>query len=349
MLQNFFITRRMLIILLVIFSTFKFYSQATDKFYQATVAFYNLENLFDTLNDVTIDDEEFLPESDKAWNGKKYFDKLDKLSEVIEKLGDNDGAEILGVSEVENKRVLEDLCATKKLKPLGYGIAHIESPDKRGIDVALLYKKKYFFPITISSVELNDTVDKDFKTRNLIVVKGRLVNDTITFIVGHWPSRRGGHDDSKRVLVAKLARHIIDSITKEKPNSKIILMGDLNDDPDNRSIYEFLDAKPEKKMQSSSLFNPMYNIIKKGYGTLMHKGSWNLFDQIILSKSLLNDNDTKFYYLKESASIFYKKWLINKEGRYEGGPFRTWSGNEYIGGYSDHLPVFLSLVQKVKN
>lgn len=317
-----------------------------DKYYCATVAFYNLENLFDTLNDVTIDDEEFLPESAKKWTSDKYLDKLEKLSTVLEKLGDEDGPEILGVSEVENRSVLEDLIKTEKLRSRGYGIAHIESPDRRGVDVALLYKKKYFTPITIKGVQVIDTADLEFKTRNLLVVTGVLSKDTITFIVNHWPSRRGGKDD-KRILAAVTARKVVDSLLKSDPKARFALMGDFNDDPKDKSISEFLNAQPEKKLKDkNTLFNPMHSIHKNGYGTLLYDGSWNLFDQIILSQSLLPVTDNKYYYMKNSASIFYKKWLINQEGKNTGAPIRTWANTLYLGGYSDHLPVYLFLVQK---
>lgn len=319
------------------------------RYYCATVAFYNLENLFDTINDASKDDEEFLPVSDKHWNTEKYNDKLLKLSTVIEKLGDDDGPEILGVSEVENKNVLMDLVKTDKLKSRNYDIAHVESPDKRGIDVGLLYKKKYFTPINIRAVAVNDSTDPEFKTRDQLVVTGKLSNDTVTFIVNHWPSRRGNGKDDKRILAARRARKTVDSLLKLNPNAKIILMGDFNDDPGDNSIYDYLDAKPEKKLENkSTLFDPMYSIHKNGYGSLSYNNAWNLFDQIILSQALLNDKDKKYYYMKNSAAIFYKKWLVNSDGKYAGSPFRTWSANNYIGGYSDHLPVFIYLVQRAQ-
>lgn len=321
--------------------------KSNDKYYCATVAFYNLENLYDTLNDVTIDDEEFLPQSPKKWTTDKYQDKLQKLSTVLEKLGDEDGPEILGVSEVENRSVIEDLIKTEKLSSRGYGIAHVNSPDRRGVDVALLYKKKYFTPITIKGVQVIDTADLEFKTRNLLVVTGLLSKDTITFIVNHWPSRRGGGKDDKRRIAALTARKVVDSLIKINPNARFALMGDFNDDPKDKSISKFLNAQPEKNLDDkTALFNPMHNIHKNGYGTLMYDGAWNLFDQIILSQSLLAVTDNRYYYMKNSASIFYKKWMINQEGKDTGAPMRTWADTRYIGGYSDHLPVYLFLVQK---
>ncbi|MDX2174080.1 MAG: endonuclease/exonuclease/phosphatase family protein [Bacteroidota bacterium] len=313
------------------------------------MAFYNLENLFDTINDVTKDDEEFLPGSPRKYNTQIYIDKLDKLSSVLEKLGDEDGPEIIGVSEVENKSVLEDLINTGKLKQRRYSVAIVEGPDKRGVDVGLIYKKQYFKPISIKGIDLKDTIDPEFKTRNQLVVTGILSNDTITFIINHWPSRRGGGKDDKRILAAKRARQTVDSLFQQNKNAKILVMGDFNDDPNDKSIYDYLNAKPEKKLDKDSLalFNPMYNIHKNGYGSLSYNKTWNLFDQIIISQSIISNKNTKYYYLKNSAAIYYKKWLLNSEGKDEGAPKRTWQGNTYIGGYSDHLPVFLYLVQKV--
>ena len=349
----FFKSKRCLICLLLFYSISSSLCLAQvkeERFYQATIAFYNLENLFDTYNDSTIDDEEFLPESEKKWVMDKYKDKLEKLSTVIEKLGDEDGPEILGISEIENRNVVADLIETDKLISRGYGIAHIESPDRRGIDVGLIYKKKFFTPISISAVQVIDTTDLEFKTRNLLVVTGELSNDTITFIVNHWPSRRGGGKDDKRILAAKTARKVIDSLMKANPKSKIILMGDFNDDPTDESIFNHLNAKPEKKLKSPiTLFNPMYSIFKNGYGSLSYQGTWNLFDQIIISQPLLHNENSKYFYMANSANIFYKKWLINEDGRNAGTPFRTWAGSTYLGGYSDHLPVYLYLLQKVKD
>ncbi len=341
----------LLIFFVLMFSRHSFsQNEGGDRFYQATVAFYNLENLFDTINDVTKDDEEFLPSSQKNYNTKIYYDKLEKLSSVLEKLGDDDGPEIIGVAEIENKAVVEDLVKTQKLKSRGYSVAHVESPDKRGIDVGLIYKKRFFTPLKILGIEVNDSLEPDFKTRNLLVVTGVLSNDTISFIVNHWPSRRGGHSDAKRILAAKTARKVVDSLTAINPNAKIILMGDFNDDPKDNSIYDHLNAKPEKKLKADAkaLFNPMYNIHKNGYGSLMYDGAWNLFDQIIMSQAVINNHNSKYYYLKNSAAIFYKKWLLNSDGKDAGAPKRTWQGNNYIGGYSDHLPSFIFLLQKVK-
>lgn len=318
------------------------------KFYTASVAFYNLENLFDTINDPVKNDEEFLPEGERKWTGDKYRDKLEKLSTVIEKLGDSDGPEILGVCEIENKNVLSDLILTEKLSSKGYAIAHVESPDMRGVDVALLYKSKYFIPYKITGIEVNDSLEPDFKTRNILIVSGILSNDSITFIVNHWPSRRGSGKDDKRIMAAKTARKAVDSLLLKNKNAKIILMGDFNDNPSDQSISKYLKALPIKKQAEGTLFNAMHTIHKKGYGTLSYQGIWNLFDQMIMTEAVLKNQNAKYGYLKESASIFYHKWLINQDGQSSGAPFRSFSGTNYVGGYSDHLPVYIYLVQEAK-
>ena len=344
--------KRHLFCLLFFFITVSslFAQEKEERYYQATVAFYNLENLFDTFNDTLIDDEEFLPGSEKNWTMEKYKDKLNQLSTVIEKLGDDDGPEILGISEIENRKVVEDLIHTDRLISRGYEIAHIESPDLRGVDVGLIYKKKFFTPISTTAVQVIDSTDLVFKTRNLLVVTGVLSNDTITFMVNHWPSRRGGGKDEKRIVAAKTARRVVDSLLKQNPQAKIILMGDFNDDPVDASIYDYLIARPEKKLKlNSDLYNPMHSIFKNGYGSLSYQGQWNLFDQLIMTQSLLINANTKYFFMRNSAAIYSKKWLLNDEGKYTGAPFRTWSGSTYIGGFSDHLPVYLYLLQKVKD
>lgn len=318
------------------------------RYYAATIAFYNLENLFDTINDPRKQDEEFLPDGPRHWTGEKYKDKLEKLARVIEKLGDEDGPEILGVCETENKKVLKDLIETEKLKNRSYSIVHFESPDLRGIDVGFIYKTKYFKPFKSFNLEVKDPADPEFKTRDILVVSGVLSNDTITFMVNHWPSRRGSGKDDKRILAAETARKAVDSILSGNKDAKVILMGDFNDNPNDASISEHLNAQPEKKMTEKSLFNPMFAINKKGYGTLSHDGVWHLFDQLIMTPAVLNNPNGKYFYRKESASIFYQKWLITQDGPYTGTPFRAFSGDMYSGGYSDHLPVYLLLLQEAK-
>ncbi len=323
--------------------------QPTERYILATVAFWNLENLYDTLNDPHTDDDEFTPEGAKNWYGDRYKKKLSKLSSIIEKMGDEDGPEIMGFSEIENKKVIEDLIATPLLKSRHYDIVHLDSKDRRGIDVALIYKANYFKPLKSGWAAVKDSADSKFITRDILVVTGILNNDTITFMVNHWPSRRGNDSEDKRVLAATVARKQVDSIMNSNSEAKIILMGDFNDAPTDKSIFDVLRGKPEKKITSTAdLFNPMYKLYKNGVGTLAYQDSWNLFDQIIMSQALIKNANGKYYYKEESASNFVKKDQVQKEGRYAGYPFRTYSGNNFTNGYSDHFPVFIYLMQKIK-
>jgi hypothetical protein len=317
----------------------------------ACIAFYNVENLFDTINDPLMRDDDFTPEGSYQWTSERYYEKLDNLSFVIDKIGNkynNIRPVILGLSEVENLTVLEDLVQTERLKPFDYGIVHYDSPDRRGVDVALIYQKNRFE--VIHSYPYKFTVEDrdDFYSRDQLLVSGILDGDTIHIIVNHWPSRRGGQKESAplRNAAADLNRHIVDSLLVLNPNSKIIVMGDFNDDPDDPSVLKHLKTKGnKKKLNDGDLYNTMWDLYKKGIGTLAYRGNWNLFDQIIISQGLLDNN--KETYELFAAHVFNDNFLISQEGRFAGYPYRTYSGGSYIGGYSDHLPCYIILVKKM--
>lgn len=312
----------------------------------ACVAFYNLENLFDTIDDPATDDSEFLPAGINQWTPSRYMEKLGNMANVISQIGDEymkGGPTILGVSEIENKSVLVDLINTPALINSGYDIVHFNSPDARGVDVGLLYKKKDFTVLHANSHRLLMPGIPDFKSRDQLVVSGLLDGEKIHVIVNHWPSRRAGPEF--RNEAGKLSRHIVDSLFAIDKDAKIFVMGDLNDDPVDPSVYIHLDAKgDEKKIGGSTLYNPMYPLYKDGIGSLAYRDSWNLFDQIILSKSLLGKDKTTFKLFK--TMICNKPFLITKEGQYKGYPFRTFAAGAYIGGYSDHFPVYVFLVKE---
>ncbi len=326
-------------------------SFSQEKKYKALcVAFYNLENLFDTIDNPNINDEDFLPTGSYRWNSERYFKKLNNLSFVISQIGDEiqaKGPVVIGVSEVENKSVVEDLIATQLLSPLNYGIVHYDSPDKRGIDVALLYQKQHFTVTSSRVVTLNIQGKPDFKTRDQLVVSGLLDGEPVHFIVNHWPSRSGGEKRSApmRNAAGDLCKSIVDSIIKTDPNAKIIIMGDLNDDPTNKSLTEHLKAKgDEKTVQPGELFNPMFKLFKDGVGSLAYRDNWNLFDQIIVSQPFLLEDKTSLRFLK--ARVFNKNFLIQKDGGFSGYPFRTYVGSTWQGGYSDHFPSYIILVKE---
>jgi hypothetical protein len=322
-----------------------------DKEYRvAVVGFYNLENLFDTIDDTGKRDEEFLPDGDNRWNSEKYLSKLDKLSEVIAKIGKDytpDGVAILGISEIENREVVEDLINTPRLKNLDFDIVHYNSPDRRGVDVGMIYRKKYFTVRNSASYTLTIPGMDDFYTRDQLVVSGDLLGDEVHIIVNHWPSRRGGEKASRplRVAAAQLSRHIADSLLILDPGAKIIVMGDLNDNPNNGSVKDIMRAKGDStRLKEGDFYNPMYAMYKKGMGSNAWRDTWSLFDQVLLSQGLLGKDyrDLKLF----KAAIFSESFLIQKDGRYKGYPWRTFGGGVWTDGYSDHFPVYVLLVKE---
>ena len=323
-----------------------------EKKYKALcIAFYNLENFYDTVDDPNKNDAEFLPKGKNNWNSKKYNEKIANMSKVISEIGSDiqaKGPVILGVSEVENIKVLEDLVASPLLAPLNYGIVQYEGPDLRGVDVALIYQKQTFKVTSSRSITLTIPGKPDFHTRDQLVVSGILDGEPVHIIVNHWPSRSGGEKRSAplRNAAADLCRSTADSIMKTDPNAKIFIMGDLNDDPTNASLTEHLKAKSEEiETKPGDLFDPMYKMFKTdGIGSLAYRDNWNLFDQIIVSQPLLIEDKSSYRFLK--AKVFNKNYLVQKDGAFAGYPFRTYVGNNYQGGYSDHFPVYVILVKE---
>ena len=333
-------------------AAFQSFSQEQVQYKVACVGFYNLENLFDYEDDTTIWDEEYMPNGAKAWDSTKYVTKLNHMAKVISEIGTAytpDGAAVLGVCEIENKRVLEDLVKEPQIKKRNYQIVHFDSPDRRGIDVGLLYQEKYFKLKNSKSYELKMPHNPDYRTRDQLVVTGNMDGEDVSIIVAHWPSRRGGQQASEknRIEAAKLGRKIIDSLYADNPEAKIILMGDLNDDPINVAVTEYIKAKGKKaKVKEGDMYNTMYTKFKKGIGTLAYRDSWNLFDQIIISKPLISE-DASTYVLHKSE-VFSKPYMINPTGNYKGYPLRTHAGGAYQNGYSDHFPTYIILKKIAK-
>jgi predicted extracellular nuclease len=324
----------------LIFVVITAHAPANEK--EFTVAFYNVENLFDTVNDPLKDDENYLPESKYYWDQVKYQQKLARLGEVIGQLGDADGPEVMGLCEIENKQVIRDLLLDKGLKGKGYKFIHFESADKRGADVGLIYKTGALRIITSKAFSINSVKGIKWHTRDVLLVCGKVKTDTLNIIVNHWPSRRGGQLESegKRISMAKLVRNIIDSLQHRSPNSKIIVMGDFNDDPDNESISKILNNKKTLPLKKGELYNSFIALKEEGKGTIKYKGKWNLFDQIMISSGLLNTKS--LHYVDYSKGIFAPDWLYYKKNTHY-GPFRTYMGIKYLGGYSDHFPVYIKL------
>ncbi|MFH0864654.1 MAG: endonuclease/exonuclease/phosphatase family protein [Bacteroidota bacterium] len=341
------------VFIVAFFIWIQFVSAQEKQYKVGCIAFYNLENLYDTLNDPDTNDDEFTPEGANKWNSERYYEKLDHMAQVISKIGNEyvkGGPVILGVSEVENKSVLEDLIKQDSLKPSDYGIVHFDGPDKRGVDVALIYQKDNFVVTGSKSVTLKIPGRTDFFTRDQLVVSGMFDGEPLYVIVNHWPSRRGGEKRSAslRNAAADLTKSIVDSIQKIDTTAKVIIMGDLNDDPANNSVSKHLLAKGnETEVGKKELYNPMYNLFKKeGVGSLAYRDNWNLFDQIIVTGTLLGDDKSTYKFFK--AKIFNKNFLTQKEGAFSGYPFRTYVGTTYMGGYSDHFPAYIFLTKEIK-
>ncbi len=335
--------QRLVLFLIFIFSTQVGFSQA-----YTVVGFYNLENLFDTLNDSTKNDDDFTPNGSYANTEEVFRKKLSNIADVISQLGiekNEDGPALLGVAEVENYYVLQELVKQKKIAKRNYKIVHFDSPDYRGIDVALLYNPTYFKLLEARALYVSlAAAGSTFPTRDILYVKGNLKGEPIHVFVNHWPSRRGGEAASseKRKLAAGVCKKMIDSLRKDEPNIKTIVMGDLNDDPINQSVTEVLKATGNRKKASiNNMYNPWLSFYKQGIGTIAWQDTWGLFDQIILSYAWVNKKSSGLHF--SSAEVFNRSFLIEKSGRYKGYPKRSFSWGVWNDGYSDHFPTLIYL------
>ena len=333
------------------------YGQSDKKEYQIrTISFYNLENLFDTINDPKKNDEASPMMELKENKTVVYQKKLKNMAKVISEIGldiAKTSPAIIGVSEIENRDVLEDLINTEALKKYSYNIIHYDSPDYRGIDVALLYQEEYFKPIHHDSFELKlwSEKGKRYYTRDQLLVSGYLDDEMVHIIVNHWPSRRGGEKKSRpsREKAAALNMEIINKIRESEPNAKIITMGDFNDDPNNSSIKKVLKAKGKKKdLKEGDIYNPMEDMFRRGFNTLGYRDNINLFDQILMTSPLVTSTKDYTSYKLYKANIFNPKYLISSTGRYKGYPFRSFSYSTFTDGYSDHFPVYIYLIKEKK-
>lgn len=308
-----------------------------------TIAFYNLENLFDTIDDKFTNDDDFLPSSDKRWTLKRYRKKLRKLGLVISRIGSQTSENypaIIGLAEVENKLVIDDLISSKFLSDKGYDLVHYDSPDERGIDVALIYRKDLFEVLhsEVFSLDFLDENGKPDHTRDILMVEGVFNDEKIFLLVNHWPSRREGEKETepKRLAASSKVVEIINGIKERDTNPKIIIMGDFNDDPLNRSIKQLT--------KNHSLFNPMEALLTHLRGSASYKLKWNLFDQILFTTNFFEYSPDGHSFSK--ADIFDDEFLKIFKGKYKGNPFRTYVGRKYKGGYSDHFPVYIHLKKK---
>lgn len=362
---------------------------AQKKFSVYGVGFYNVENLFDTCHDVGKRDFEYLPNGSNRWNARKYKSKLRNMSRALADLGTdvlpNVGCAVIGMAEVENAKALDDLTAEAPLRARGYKYILVEGPDMRGVDVALLYNPSLFTPTDTAyhyyynKVEGQDMVEDTVKltdeqkiqaanaqldtldvvadlpknvshTRGFLTITGKLAGETVTIIVCHWPSRFNGSE--RREWAGHQVHKIVEDLLAKNPDNKIFVMGDLNDDPMNKSVTEGLRGKAEiKDVKEGDMYNPWYNILAKdGQGTLAYGGSWNLFDQILMTPNLLDISGKKDYTTLKywKCQIHRRNYLFQTEGRYKGNPKRTHAGGVWLDGYSDHLPTVVYLVKEQK-
>lgn len=395
---------------LTILATFAFFFSTLtfgqQNYKAASVAFYNLENLFDTeisvgyidgtldvldpnyhisiaedeiskydtvffqgrytyenikgkkiIRPLILQKEQFSPQGTKVWTEERYKQKLKNLAFVIAQLGKEETKSapvIVGLCEIENRDVVEDLIKQKELEKYNYGIAHFNSFDARGVDVGLIYQKDRF-QVTKTMPYLVELYSDDGNrkyTRDILRVSGMLDGEEITFLVNHWPSRSGGEKASMpfRKKAAEVMKAIFDEIRAENPNAKIMAMGDFNDDPVSPSIEKTLGAISVKEnIKDTDLVDLMYTMFKKGMGTLAYRDSWNLFDQFIVTGTMV-DKDKKFdSYMVFKTEIFSPSYLISPEGQYKGYPYRMYGGDTYYpNGYSDHFPIYSILLREVK-
>lgn len=335
-----------------------FAQQKSTSYKISIIAFYNLENLYDTIDNPAIRDDEFTPKGERNYNGEIYINKLGKLATVLSQLGTDekpesqspDGAAIIGVAEVENDTVLNDLINHPLLRKRGYKIVHYDSKDIRGVDVAMLYNPKYFKPEESAAlfVQLPGGAKESYFTRDVLWVRGKLDGETINVYVNHWPSRLGGEERSApaRMAAALVCKKHSDSIRQADGEQKFIIMGDLNDNPVDASMTEVLKCKSKiKDVRPGGLYNPWVDMYKRGYGTLAYQDAWGLFDQIVISHKWLDKEQKGFFFYK--PVIFNRGFLTENMGRYKGYPMRTWDGNTYRGGYSDHLSTYLVMLKKI--
>lgn len=311
---------------------------------ESIIAFYNVENLFDTIDDPYKNDFEYLPNSKKKWDGEKYKKKLQSISRVILGINDWQGPDVIGLCEIEKRQVLQDLINYTNLQNFNYGIIHEESDDKRGIDVAMLYKKDRFEILNYKyfKIDIGGRPTRDILYARGVVMKA----DTIHLFYNHWPSRFGGQSVSEpsRIIAAEFIRGKVDSLNLNFSNPKIVISGDLNDGTDDKSIIEGLKASSELISGKNTLYNTSYSLQHDlKLGSHKYKAEWNLFDQMIVSTSLFDSTST--LNMKPTDSFIYSPtWLQVEDELFFGEkPFRTWAGNNYLGGFSDHFAVYIKL------
>lgn len=349
--------KRIVIIALVFLAGLSIHAQTRQNY---VVGFYNLENLFDTYDDPVKNDEEFLPEGKNQWTEVKYQKKLFNMATVIAEMAKANKAfhTILGVSEIENRLVLEDLVSHPLLSDANFQIVHYDGPDRRGVDVGLLYRADQFeymgsesIPFSFEDTQVPITLSKEeqdyFRTRDILMVHGLIDGEHIAFYVAHLPSRIGGKGSDLRSLGADIIKRHSDRLSQKYPGIKMIVMGDMNDDPHDASMSKWLGAvRNIEDTQKGGFFNPFWDMLLDGYGSLGYRDVWSIYDQVIPSETLVNapENTLKIQKIGKKGyygAIFKRPFMVTQQGQYKNYPFRTFSNGKFVNGYSDHFPAYI--------
>ena len=350
--------RSILVAAIVLLLSTVTFAQKTQQNY--VIGFYNLENLFDIYDDPVKNDSEFLPEGKNKWTQAKYEKKLHNMARVIRAMADNNKRwhTILGISEIENRLVIEDLVAQPEIADANYQIVHYDSPDRRGVDVALLYKPDQFtyldsesIPFDFNSdIDFSDTDTSYFKTRDILMVHGLIAGEHFAFYVAHLPSRVGGKGGNLRSRGAEIIYNHSREMEAKYPGIKIVAMGDMNDNPTDDSMAKYLHGQERlENVTPTEFFSPYISMLKAGYGSLCYQGVWSIYDLELVNYNLahapngglkiqpVTKNHGKEYY----GVVFKRPWMTTQKGQYKGYPFRTFSNGAFVGGYSDHYPTYI--------
>lgn len=350
--------RSFIVAALLILMSLSASAQKTQQNY--VIGFYNLENLFDTYDDPVKNDNEFLPEGKNKWTQAKYEKKLHNMAKVIRSMADNNKRwhTILGISEIENRLVIEDLVSQPEIADANYEIVHYDSPDRRGVDVALLYKPDQFtyldsesIPFDFNSdIDFSDTDTSYFKTRDILMVHGLIAGEHFAFYVAHLPSRVGGKGGNLRSRGAEIIYNHSREMEAKYPGIKIVAMGDMNDNPTDDSMAKYLHGQERlENVTPTEFYSPYISMLKAGYGSLCYQGVWSIYDLELVNYNLahapngglkiqpVTKNHGKEYY----GVVFKRPWMTTQKGQYKGYPFRTFSNGAFVGGYSDHYPTYI--------
>ncbi len=328
------------------------------------IGFYNVENLFDTYHDDGKNDYEYLPDGTNGWTEKRYERKLHNIATVIKAMAEENNAyhTILGLSEIENRHVLEDLVNQEEIADANYQIVHYDGPDRRGVDVALLYRPDQFKLLESQSIPFDfnsdivfdmDEESKDyFRTRDILMVRGEIKGEMFAFFVAHLPSRLGGKGTDLRSRGAEIIYQHSSELMEKYPGIKIVAMGDMNDNPTDESMTVYMHGRENvSEVGKADFFSPFLSMLKAGYGSLAYRGEWNIYDIILTNEALVNAPKGslrivpivkgKFY-----GRVFNQPFMTQQTGQYKGTPARTFSSGSYVGGYSDHYPTYIIVSNK---